>query len=467
MSGDSAIGVREPRRLRRSEDGILGGVASGIAEYVDVDPVVVRLVFACLALAGGSGAIAYVLLWACVPPPGSDRSPVETLLTRAAGAPGWVQGYLAIVLGLLVLDGIVSDGSGLVIGLGLIGLGVVLFRRDAVSADAAPAAGGTAVAGDPSGVPPSAAQGPLWAAAPAPASAPAVPAEPAWPTPAVPGGRAAWPPAQAEGGAGQAWPVAGGTGRRAAWPGSGSPGDRPGSGASAAGWPGLAASGAGWPVAARPDGRGGAGAGRGSSLLGRATFGLIVLALGAAALADLAGIVALSATRALAVALSVVGIGLVIGTWWGRSRGLLALGLVLLGALTGLALADVVDEAGVGVRVERPAALDEVRDEYALLAGLSVLDLSAVEFGRTPTAVTANVGVGRLEVIVPADVTVDIEGHVRAGDLLVPGEYLAGANLQVDAVGEGGRDGGRLALDVGAGMGSVVVRRADAEGALP
>lgn len=412
MRGE-AVGAQETRTLRRSADGILGGVASGLAEYVGVDPVVVRLVLAGLTVAGGSGVIAYGLLWACLPPPGSDRSPVEALLTRTAAAPGWVQGYLAIVVGLLVLDGVITDGGGLVVGLGLIGLGVVLFRRDTTvtthASSTAPAAGRTA-SGDP---------------APAPA------APPAWPAPAAPTGRAAWPSAPP------------GSVPRRAWPPAAVP----------------AVGGVG--PAGAVQGR------RGRSLLGRATLGLIVLALGAAAFADLAGLVQLDATRTLGVALSVVGMGLVIGTWWGRSRGLLALGLVMLTALTGLVLTGVIREAGLGARVERPVGRDQVRDHYELFAGLSVVDLSAVEFGRTPTAVTASVGVGRLVVIVPADVTVDIAGHVRAGDLEAPGEYAAGTEVRRSVRADGERDGGRLALDLGATIGSVVVRRADPEGALP
>jgi len=432
MIGESAVGVQEPRRLRRSADGILGGVASGLGEYLGIDPVVVRLVLACAALTGGTGVVVYGLIWACVPAPGSRHSPAELLLTRAAAAPGWVQGYLAVVLGLLVLDGVATGGSGLVVGLGLIGLGVVLFRRDAVVASSVASSGASSVAASgassvafsvaPAGAP----------LAPSPPPAPPAPsaaAPPPWPEPVLPGARAAWPSA-----------TAGGTGGPARQP---------------------------WPVAAGWDEVRSSRAGRAPSLLGRATFGLIVLALGAAALADLAGLVQLSATRMLAVALSVVGIGLVIGTWWGRSRGLLALGLVVLAALTGLALVDAVRSGGIGGRVERPASLDLVRERYDLLAGLSVVDLSRVEFDRTPTAVTASVGVGRLVVIVPADVNLDIDGHVRAGDLLVPGEYAAGLDVLLSAQGEGEPEGGRLALDLRAGTGSVVVRRADAEGALP
>jgi len=57
-----------PRRLTRStDDRMLGGVCGGLAEHLGVDPVVVRLVVALAALAGGTGVLAYVLAWVLIP----------------------------------------------------------------------------------------------------------------------------------------------------------------------------------------------------------------------------------------------------------------------------------------------------------------------------------------------------------------------------------------------------------------
>jgi signal transduction histidine kinase len=52
-------------RLRQSssERRVLAGVCAGIAEALDVDPTLVRLVFTLLALAGGAGILLYVALW--------------------------------------------------------------------------------------------------------------------------------------------------------------------------------------------------------------------------------------------------------------------------------------------------------------------------------------------------------------------------------------------------------------------
>ena len=57
-----------PRRLTRSTtDRKIGGVAGGLAGYLGVDPLAVRLGFAIGSLFSGAGLIAYILMLAFVP----------------------------------------------------------------------------------------------------------------------------------------------------------------------------------------------------------------------------------------------------------------------------------------------------------------------------------------------------------------------------------------------------------------
>jgi phage shock protein C len=56
------------RRLYRSRnDRVLGGVCGGLAEYFDVDPVLVRIAAVALAVSGGLGVVAYLVAWIAVP----------------------------------------------------------------------------------------------------------------------------------------------------------------------------------------------------------------------------------------------------------------------------------------------------------------------------------------------------------------------------------------------------------------
>lgn len=58
----------EIRRLYRSRSGrMVAGVCGGLGGYFDVDPTLVRVLFVVLALAGGPGLIAYLLLLILVP----------------------------------------------------------------------------------------------------------------------------------------------------------------------------------------------------------------------------------------------------------------------------------------------------------------------------------------------------------------------------------------------------------------
>jgi phage shock protein PspC (stress-responsive transcriptional regulator) len=57
--------------LRRSSNKMIAGVAAGVAEYFNLDPALVRLVFVLLTLAGGPGLLLYIVLWIVMPAPGS------------------------------------------------------------------------------------------------------------------------------------------------------------------------------------------------------------------------------------------------------------------------------------------------------------------------------------------------------------------------------------------------------------
>jgi phage shock protein C len=56
------------KRLYRSgKDKMLGGVCGGIAEYFDVDPTLVRLLWVILTLIYGVGLLAYIIAWIIIP----------------------------------------------------------------------------------------------------------------------------------------------------------------------------------------------------------------------------------------------------------------------------------------------------------------------------------------------------------------------------------------------------------------
>lgn len=100
---DTAPSPPQARVLRRSsDDRVIAGVCGGLGRYLGVDPILLRIVFVVLAIAGGSGVLLYVLCWIFIP---SER-PGETLgPTRSMpGATGRIlAGTALIALGTILL----------------------------------------------------------------------------------------------------------------------------------------------------------------------------------------------------------------------------------------------------------------------------------------------------------------------------------------------------------------------------
>ena len=64
-----------PRTLSRPVHGrMLGGVAAGIARYLDVNVNIIRILFAALTLIGGSAVLIYLAAWLLIPEDGADQS---------------------------------------------------------------------------------------------------------------------------------------------------------------------------------------------------------------------------------------------------------------------------------------------------------------------------------------------------------------------------------------------------------
>ena len=51
----------EPKKLVRSNNKMICGVCAGVADYINVDPTIVRLAWVLFGFAGGSGVLAYII----------------------------------------------------------------------------------------------------------------------------------------------------------------------------------------------------------------------------------------------------------------------------------------------------------------------------------------------------------------------------------------------------------------------
>ena len=55
------------KRLTRSREKKIAGVCGGLANYFDIDPTIVRILFVLIAFAGGAAVLAYLIIWIIAP----------------------------------------------------------------------------------------------------------------------------------------------------------------------------------------------------------------------------------------------------------------------------------------------------------------------------------------------------------------------------------------------------------------
>jgi phage shock protein C len=68
QSAASAVpGPPRKRLVRSTNDKKIAGVAAGLADYFDLDPTIIRLVWLLAVLFAGTGLIAYLILWIALP----------------------------------------------------------------------------------------------------------------------------------------------------------------------------------------------------------------------------------------------------------------------------------------------------------------------------------------------------------------------------------------------------------------
>jgi phage shock protein PspC (stress-responsive transcriptional regulator) len=114
--------------------------------------------------------------------------------------------------------------------------------------------------------------------------------------------------------------------------------------------------------------------------------------------------------------------------------------------------------SGIGDRTNTPVDVVNVHSKYELGIGDLTLNLANIALPKGQTFVTATVGIGNLEVIVPANASVDVRGRTSAGHLQLLGQNDDGTHVSSHVVDRTG-SGRVLVLDVRTGLGRVLVRR--------
>jgi len=169
----------------------------------------------------------------------------------------------------------------------------------------------------------------------------------------------------------------------------------------------------------------------------------------------------LSAQAIFATSLLIVGLALVVGTWIGRARALIAFGAVLAIALVVAAAVDVPLRGGTGDRTYTPTSTADIPATYRLAIGRQTIDLTALNLAGKKVQVTSSVGIGEVDVRVPPNVRLVAHGRAGTGNVNIDGDNNGGSHvdrtLVLPAIGTA--VAGEIDLDLRVGLGRVFVDR--------
>ena len=101
MASEAGTTTARPVLQRDPEHRVIAGVCAGIGNRLDVDPLVVRIVFVAAAAAGGAGLALYALAWLVMPAGVADGAPPRAAPRRGSRAS--VQVALGVSLLLLAV----------------------------------------------------------------------------------------------------------------------------------------------------------------------------------------------------------------------------------------------------------------------------------------------------------------------------------------------------------------------------
>ena len=196
------------------------------------------------------------------------------------------------------------------------------------------------------------------------------------------------------------------------------------------------------------------------SILGRLTMGLMLLGLGTLAVLDNVPAIPIDPAprHYMALAVTILGVGLLVGAFAGRARWLILVGAVLIPTLF---LSPVFEwdwnSETFDVLVE-PDTFTDVEEFYSIDVGNLVIDLRGLPWDGETINITADVDIGNIEIRTPQDVGIVGEATVNIGRVGAPGRESTGLGnpgLDFDETGTEGT----LILEAHVDVGNIDINR--------
>ncbi len=387
---------RSGRLVRPLEGRMLAGVAKGVADNFGIAEWIPRLFFVITAFFGGFGLVLYAAGWAFIRSEEETESPAERFFSGASSSRSWIGIGLIVVAGIIVLSNFTILSGEVVWATALLVVGLLLYLGYFP--------GGAAAVEEESAQSKEGVQRMT-------RSDTAILETDESPSGDSPAGGATPPPTPAP-------------------PPPPTPPDLP---------------------PARP---------RESSILGRLTIGFVLLGLGVLAILDnIDGVpIAADPRHYVALAVTILGVGLLVGAFAGRARWLILVAAILVPTMI-FSPAFEYDWTDRNFDIDAtPQTFAELETDYGIDIGEMVIDLRELPWDGEEIRLDAAVDAGNLRIYIPGEVGIVGEASVDAGRVSEPGRSTGGLGdptLTWDSPGELGT----VFLDAHVDLGNIDIRR--------
>jgi phage shock protein PspC (stress-responsive transcriptional regulator) len=351
-----------PELVRPREGRMIAGVAQGFANRYDIPVVWVRILLVLLSFGGGLGVALYAAGWFLIRSEEEPDAPAERFFSGASTSRSWIGIALVFIAVLILLDNFTFLSGGIVWAVGLLVVGILLYTGDLPRLVNQPPDDG----------------GPATTPTPMSSSAVTTAESPTAPQEAGTTASPARPPRPA----------------------------RP--------TPPI--------LPARPA------IPREPSYLGRITIGMMLIGMGILAILDNIPTLALEPQprHYMALAVTILGLGLVVGGFAGRARGLILLGIVLVPTMLFSPVFEYNWNSEDFNREIRPVSFAELEDSYVIDVGSILIDLRRLPWDGEEIDLDVEVDAGNIEIIIPEGVGLIGEASLDVGQVTALDQVAGG-----------------------------------------
>jgi phage shock protein PspC (stress-responsive transcriptional regulator) len=352
--------------VRPLEGRIVAGVAQGLARRMRIEPWLVRAAFILLVFAGGAGIVLYGAAWFLIRAEDQPESAAQRIFGNASGTRAWVGIGLVFLAALILLENFTFLDGGVIWAIGLLVVGLLLYTGDLPRLFNREDSEGT---DDKEGVQQMTTdtqvttRTDLVTETDTPSGGEVGGGAPPTPTPTPP----ILPPSAPR-----------------------------------------------EPVE--------------HSILGRLTIGFILLGLGVLAVLDnMSGLAIEPEPRHyLALAVTILGVGLLVGAFVGRARWLILVGVIMIPITLTSQAFELNWNSDEFEASETPLTFEELDDVYQQDVGTLQLDLTQLPWDGREVPVEVNVDAGNIEIILPPGVGMIGSAEVAVGTVSAFGREVSG-----------------------------------------